>query len=110
MLPLKYRLTKDKEIKQVFSNGNKIFGSSIIINFSKNQLPNSRFAFVVSNKTFKKAVDRNYYKRVLRSIIYSLIPSITNNTDFVIVIKKDIQNMSFENIKNECSNLFNKIK
>jgi ribonuclease P protein component len=110
MLTLKYRLKKETDIKKVFSNKQSVFGKAVIINFAKNELKNSRFAFVVSNKTFKKAVTRNHFKRVLRSIVRDLFKSIPVGYDFVLVIKTNIQNMDFEEIKSECQYLFNKIK
>jgi ribonuclease P protein component len=110
MLDKKHRLTKELDIQKVFANKKSIFGKYIIINFSKNDQLESRFAFVVSNKTFKKAVDRNYYKRILRSIVRELLPTIEKNFDFVIVIKDGIKLIKFPEIKQDCINLFNKIK
>jgi ribonuclease P protein component len=110
MLSLKYRLKKETDIKKVFSNKQSVFGKAVIINFAKNELKNSRFTFVVSTKTFKKAVTRNHFKRVLRSIVRDILPSLPIGFDFVVVIKTNIQNMLFEDIKSECQYLFNKIK
>ncbi len=110
MLALKYRLKKETDIKKVFSNKQSVFGKGLIINFAKNEISNSRFAFVVSNKTFKKAVTRNHFKRILRSIVRDLIPSLPSSFDFVLVIKTNIQDMLFEEIKTEVQYLFNKIK
>ncbi len=98
MLAQKYRLSKEKDINRVFRNKNTLFGKSVVLNWSPNQLTNSRFAFVVSNKTFTKAVDRNYYKRVLRDIIQQLIASVPNQLDIVMVIKKEIAQMDFQDI------------
>jgi len=110
MLSAKYRLTKTKDIQAVFEGKQKVFGKYMIINYISNKLPNPRFTFIVSSQTFKKATDRNYYKRILRHIVRELIPNIKTNYDFGIVIKKDIYNIKFDDIKNECIYLFNKIK
>jgi len=104
------RLTKELDIKNVFSNKKSLFGNSIIVNFIQTNNTEPRFAFVVSSKTFKKAVDRNYYKRILRSIVRECLPNISKNFDFVIVIKNKIKDYKFEEVKQECLNLFKKIK
>jgi len=110
MLSLKYRLKKETDIKKVFSNRQSVFGKSVIINFTKNELKNSRFAFAVSKKTFRKAVSRNHFKRVLRGVVRELLPALPIGFDFVLVIKNSIQYMSSQEIKAECQYLFNKFK
>jgi len=110
MLSKNNRLVKELDIKNVLNNKKSLFSNSLIINFVKTNNVEPRFAFVVSAKTFKKAVDRNYYKRVLRSIVRECLPYISKNFDFVIVIKNNIKEYKFEEIKQECLNLFKKIK
>jgi len=65
---------------------------------------------VVSNKTFAKAVDRNYYKRILRDIIYQLIKDIPTNLDIVLVIKKEIDQMNFSAVLEDIRGLIKKLK
>jgi ribonuclease P protein component len=110
MLASKNRLAKKLDIKKVFDNKKSIFGNNIIINFIPTKNPNPRFAFSISSKYFKKSVERNYYKRILRSIIREILPNISKNFDFVVVIKSNIKNSKYQEIKQECINLFNKIK
>ncbi len=109
MLARKYRLSKTRDIQSVYKTKTTLFGQGVILNFKANQLTNSRFAFVVSNKTLSQAVKRNYYKRVLRDIVYQLLNTIPNNLDIVIVIKKDIVTMNFAEIQQELSMLVKKL-
>ncbi len=110
MLAKQYRLSKEKDINRVFKNKSTLFGKSVILNWTTNQSTNSRFAFVVSNKTFAKAVDRNYYKRILRDIIYQLIKDIPTNLDIVLVIKKEIDQMNFSAVLEDIRGLIKKLK
>ncbi|MFA5230141.1 MAG: ribonuclease P protein component [Candidatus Paceibacterota bacterium] len=109
MLARQYRLAKEKDIRTVYKNKAALFGRSVIVNFGRNNLTNSRFAFVVSAKTLSKAVDRNYYKRILRDIIYKLLDVIPTNLDIVIVIKKGITQMNFQEIDQELSTIVKKL-
>ena len=110
MLASKNRLAKKLDIKKVLDNKKSVFGNNVIINFTQTKNPNPRFAFSVSSKYFKKAVERNYYKRVLRSIVRENLSNIPKNFDFVVVIKSNIKNSKYQEIEQECIHLFNKIK
>jgi ribonuclease P protein component len=64
---------------------------------------------VVSAKTLSKAVDRNYYKRLLRDIVYQSLTIIPTALDIVIVIKKEITRMNFQEIQQELNMLVKKL-
>lgn len=110
MLASKNRLAKKLDIKKVFNNKKRVFGNNVIINFIKTLNKNPRFAFSISSKYFKTAVERNYHKRILRSIVREILPNISKNFDFVVVIKSNIKKSKYQEIKKECVDLFNKIK
>lgn len=69
MLRKNYRLKKNWEFKEVFKQMQKVGNSSFLIFFQKNQFNNCRFGIAISHKTFKRAVDRNHYRRQIRSIV-----------------------------------------
>lgn len=110
MQSLKYRLKKQKDINNVFSGKRAVFGKYVIINFIQNGLTCSRFTFVVSKKTAKRAVDRNYFKRILRHIVQKNISDIQKGLDFVVVIKKEIQKAEFVSVEKEVLDLIKKIR
>ncbi len=65
MLNKTNRLAKDKDIQAAFARGRSFFNPFYRVKF----LPKPegrRFVVVVSTKVFKKAVDRNRLKRLLR--------------------------------------------
>lgn len=54
-----------------------------------NNLPISRFAFVVGTKISKHAVDRNRIKRLLREAICHLLPTIQSGFDCIFIARKN---------------------
>lgn len=53
--------------------------------FEKNDLPATRFAFVVSNKVAKRANKRNLIKRRMRAAVGAVIDEVSPGTDVIII-------------------------
>ena len=68
MLKKVNRLAKAKDIKSAFAKGRSFFTPFFSIKFSPRPLE-KRFAVVVSTKVYKKAVDRNRLKRIVREYL-----------------------------------------
>ncbi len=62
-LPLRYRLKRKKDIETVFRSGRRRGGVGFRLFFYPNTEGHARFAFVISKKTARKAVDRNRIRR-----------------------------------------------
>jgi len=101
------RLTKEKEIKQVFNEGKKVFSRSLILFFLKNDLKTRRATVIVSSKVSKKATERNLYKRRIREVVKNLE---LIGFDMVIIALKEIKNQNFIGIKKDLENAVGKIK
>ncbi len=110
MLAAKYRLKKQREIKSLFLHKKAVFGKYLIVNYKENKLNYSRFAFILSKKNIKKAVERNYFKRVLRHIVFKNLDKIAMGVDIAIVVKSSIKEAEFYQIEEEIKQLFNKIR
>lgn len=89
MLPLKYRLRKDEEIRAVLKKGRVFYGQFLSLRFLVNKLGNNRYCFVVSNKISKKSAYRNLLKRRLRAVINKNLAKIKGNYDIVVMVKPD---------------------
>lgn len=64
---MKISLKSKKEISKLFETGKSVSGGLL---FSKILDSNeSKFVFTVSKKRFKKAVDRNRIKRLMREVV-----------------------------------------
>lgn len=68
-LPKSSRLYRRKQIEELFEQGEAQFAHPVRAVYRVNQLDDSepvKAAFSVSKRNFKRAVDRNRYKRILR--------------------------------------------
>ena len=110
MLSIKYRLKKQRDIKDLFLQKKAVFGRYFIVNYKENKLNYPRFAFILSKKNIKKAVDRNYFKRVLRHIVYQNLDKITAGVDVAIVVKPSVIQAEFCQLEEEIEQLFKKIR
>ena len=100
-----------KDFLNIQRNGIKFTCSSFIIQIlkthSKKQL--SRFGFTASKKV-GGAVVRNKAKRRMRELVYCLKDSFQEfGYDFVLIARKDIVSVKFEDLKSELSKTLNKI-
>ena len=75
MLPKKNRLTKKNDFDRVFKKGISVFDYILGIKILKNNLPDSRFGIIVSNKISKKANERNKIKRQIRECLKKINPN-----------------------------------
>lgn len=110
MLPKENRLTKEKEIGQVYQNGQNFHGQFIGLKVLKNKLLISRFCFVVSNKIAPKAVRRNRIKRQLREIIRLKLGRIKPGTDCLIIAKKGVTELEYKQMEEEMIGLLKKAR
>ena len=110
MLPKNYRLHFKKDFELIFEKGRFVPFSLFNFKLLKNDLQNSRFAFIVSKKISNKAHDRNKIKRQLRAIMNKFIKQIKGNFDVIIITKKNILNKPFLEIEGELTKSLKKTK
>ncbi len=109
MLPKANRLTKKKDFDKVFLEGKGAKTVSLIGRALKNNLPESRFGFVVSKKISLKATVRNTVKRRLRQAVALQLGSFPGGVDIVIVTLPTIAKKDFTEISQEVSLLLKKL-
>jgi len=106
MLPKKHRINK-KLFEEIFKKG-KIFSSSnLSLKIAPTAENRSRFAFVVSSKVAKRAVDRNKIKRRARHIVKKMLPKIEKGLGVIIFFKKGVEKMTFSELEKEINDIFN---
>jgi ribonuclease P protein component len=100
------RLVSADDFSSVFNFKKRYFGKFITCFYRPNNLQFSRFGFIVSKKINKKAVRRNYMKRVLKELLResSYHPSL----DIVIQVKKEFFNHHFLLIQAEINEFLEK--
>ena len=93
------RLTNADDFSSVFILRKRFSGRFINIFYKSNQLEYNRFGLIVSKKINKKAVARNYMKRVIRDVFRQLKNS--NNLDIIIQVKKNFHKKDYTLVKND---------
>lgn len=105
MLPKKNKLKKKTDFKRVFDKGKYYSSGFISIKAFKNDLEYSRFGVIVSSKISKKAVERNKIKRRIENSIEETEKSI----DIVIMVKSEILQKTYKEIKEQLLSLLKKL-
>jgi ribonuclease P protein component len=99
MLSSKNKLKKKNDFDRITKRGKAFSGNFFVMKVLKNNTKETRFGFVVSRKTLKKAVERNKIKRRLRSILKNKIPETKKGYDVVFFAKKGIEKTEFKKLK-----------
>ena len=101
-------IRKTDEFSSVFSFRKRYTSTNLVVHYKPGDL-GVRVGFVVAKKVAKRAVDRNYMRRVLRELCRQEL-AILSNVDVVIQVKKPFTNNEFLLMKQELVMLFNKIQ
>ena len=110
MLPKTNRLQKKKDIDRVFQQGKGAKEDFLILKTNKNNLKESRFCFIVSNKVSNKATLRNKIKRRLRELIQKRLKLIQPGTDNILIALSGLENKDFWEMEEIIDVLFKKAK
>ncbi len=81
------RLRKNKDFQRVRQQGRTTASRLLILTFATNDLATLRIGFVVSKRVSKRAVERNYVKRLLSEAIRPMLVGIPTGWDLVISAK-----------------------
>jgi len=109
--PKNEKLKSRKQIQKLFTNGKSIVKNPLRIVFIKTENTENVFqiSVTVSKKHFKRAVDRNYIKRILRETYRLnqrlLKENLTESYAFMIIYQSK-NRLSFEEINNKIIDLF----
>ena len=105
----KYEIVKEhKEFNNIIQNSKYIKNNNFVIYFRKSEINYPRFGIAISTK-FGKAHIRNYYKRIIRNIIDINKKSFKNNTDYIIMIKKNSSLNNYNELKISFENLIKEL-
>lgn len=110
MLSSEHRLRKKKDIDAVFKRGKFFREQFLSLKLKKNNLPHSRFAFIVGKKVSKKAVERNKVKRRLREATREQISDIKEGYDIIVMSFPGAHQKSFTEVKKATNRLYKKAR
>lgn len=104
------RLKKKRDFYLVFKKGKTQKGKFLILKYIKNNLKESRFAFIISQKISKKTVVRNKIKRRLSEIVREKLKEFREKIDGIFIALSGIENQNFQVLKNDVEEIFKKLK
>ncbi|MGM9878296.1 MAG: ribonuclease P protein component [Bacilli bacterium] len=94
----KYIIKKNEEIQKIIKNSKKIVNKYFIIYLVNNNLKYNRYCISVSKKIGKANI-RNLYKRRIKDILMK--NNFNSSNDYVIILRKPILDISYQEINNE---------
>jgi ribonuclease P protein component len=110
MLPKERRITRTKDWQRLRRFGRTIHSPEITLKLEKNSLQLSRFGFVVSTKTSKKATQRNKIKRRARAVIIQEWPHVHEGYDVVFVVHPPATSKTFIELRTIILSLLDRAK
>lgn len=110
MLPREHRLTKMRDFNRVHKKGRFTGNGPVSVKTVKNNLPVSRFAFLVSTKVSKKAPERNLLKRRLREITRELLGGVTPGFDVVVMTQAKLLDLEYADLHKQIAKLYKKAR
>ena len=104
----KINIVKENRIfNDIIKNGKQYKNKNLVL-YTKNNSSNKYYRFGISvGKKVGNAVIRNKLKRQMRMIIDLNKKYYENDKDYIIIVRKNCLNCSFEEINNSFLNLFN---
>ncbi len=111
MLPSANRLRKQKDIEKVFKKGEGYKEDFLILKTAKNNLRNSRFAFIVSKKISLKATTRNKIRRRLSELVRSELKKMKEPArDAILMAGPGLEKKDYWEMEESMVKLFKKAK
>lgn len=102
------KLIKTDEFSSVFNFRKRISAKYLALHYQPNQVGHARLGLVVGKKIARRAVDRNYMRRVLREL-FRLQQYEIASVDLVIRVQNKFVKADFILIKQELAALISKI-
>lgn len=102
-------IRKTDEFSSVFSFRKRFSTAFFVVHYKPSTILDARVGFVVAKKTAKRAVDRNYMRRVLRELCRQEMHALSD-VDVVIQVKKPFKHRQYLMLKQDLATLFVKIQ
>lgn len=98
----------NREFDYIIKNGKYRKNNEYVIYYINNDKEYNRFGISVSKK-IGNAVTRNYYKRIIRNICDKSKNLYSNSKDYIIIMRKGLTLLSFEEAYQSINDLLKKI-
>ena len=100
---------KNEDFKRIIDLNNCYKNNFLLIHYGSNNLDYYRFGISVSKK-IGNAVNRNYYKRIIRNIVDNHKKLYSKGKDYIIILRKACTGAKYKDIENAFIELINKIE
>jgi ribonuclease P protein component len=110
MLPKRNRLKRKKDFQKVLGKGKGLKEDFLVFKMVRNDLPFSRFGFLVGTKISKEAVSRNKLKRRIRELVRKRIEKIEGGYDMVFIAQPGLEKRDFWELEEILNKVFLKAK
>lgn len=105
----KHIVKNTRDFENIINTGRCIKNKYFVIHHKPNDIPYDRFGISVSKK-LGNAVFRNRYKRIIRSIVDNYKKIYINNEDYIIILRRDAIDKTYNLLKEELFALLNTSK
>jgi len=95
------RLRKNSEFQRVKQQGRSIMSPLLILAWMTNDVVRTRVGFVISKRISKRAVDRNYIKRLLSEAIRVFLPRLPGGLDIVVSARPKASTADLRTLKQD---------
>ncbi len=119
MLSRNNRLKKTKDFALMATKGRSIYGiySTLRVRavhpskeHSKPLEEEPKIGFIISTKTFKRAVKRNRAKRRFRAAVKELIPQFLKGYQYIFILKAQTLDAPYQSMRNDVGHMLTKIE
>ncbi len=107
--PSRFKLKKTDEFSSVFNFRKRITGDLLAMHYMPNVLGQPRLGLVVGKKVAKRAVHRNYMKRLLRELFRHESAAL-GSVDLIVRPMKAFTRDDYTTVKLEFSSLLEKLQ
>lgn len=109
MLPLSIRMKKTRDFAAMATKGRSIFGFYSTLRLRSSGSAETKIAFIISTKIFKKAVDRNRAKRRFREAVRLLVPTFPKGFHYLFILKPQTLDGDFEKMGQDVAHMLEKV-
>ena len=110
MLAKKYKIKSSKEFQKIYKHSRKLNSNLLFVKFATNNYDISRFGVVVSRKVSSLAVKRNKIKRQIFSVLRDIVKQFNKSYDIILIARKKISQVNYQEIKKDIIRLLKNIK
>jgi len=98
----------NEDFSKIIKKGQCVKDKNLVVYYQNNDLEKARFGISVGTK-IGKAHTRNKLKRQMRNIVDNFKFSYSNSKDYIIIVRKNCLDVSFQEIEKSYQRLFQKI-